>query len=355
MHTRRDHRLRNALPSLGILTAILAAGCGSSGTGADPRVVLYCAQDREFAEQVLSEFTRRTGLEVAPKFDTEADKSVSLYTELVQEQKRPRCDVFWNNEILSTIRLQKLGLLDPYASPAADSFPAFARAANHTWTAFAERARVLLVNTNLVPEAERPRSILELTEPRWRGRVALAKPQFGTTATAAACLFEVLGPDAAKNFYRGLRKNGVHVVAGNKQVAVGVGQGQFAVGMTDTDDAIAEVQAGRPVVIVFPDRDRPPEDRMGTLFIPNTVAIIRGGPNPADARQLIDELLNSRVEAALAESDSRQMPLNPNVQVQLPREIETRRTVKAMQVDFEKAAGMWDEVQEFLTHEFARP
>jgi iron(III) transport system substrate-binding protein len=185
--------------------------------------------------------------------------------------------------------------------------------------------------------------------------VALAKPQFGTTATTAACLFEVLGPERAKQFYRELRANGVHIVAGNKQVAVGVAQGDFAVGMTDTDDAITEVQAGRPVVIVYPDRDRPPEDRMGTLFIPNTVAILRGCPNLAGARKLVDDLLSARVEAALAETESHQIPLNPNVQAQLPMEIETPRTVKAMQVDFARAAARWDEVQQFLTDEFARP
>ena len=69
-----------------VVSFLLAAvGCGQS----TPRVVLYCAQDREFAEQVLEEFTRQTGLEVAPKFDTEAQKSVSLYVELVQERARP--------------------------------------------------------------------------------------------------------------------------------------------------------------------------------------------------------------------------------------------------------------------------
>ena len=48
-------------------------------------------------------------------------------------------------------------------------------------------------------------------------------------------------------------------------VAEGVAQGQFAVGITDTDDAIAEVRAGRPVVIVFPDGDTPAGDRMEVI------------------------------------------------------------------------------------------
>jgi iron(III) transport system substrate-binding protein len=319
-------------------------------------VVLYCAQDQEFAEEVLPEFTGRTGLAVAPKYDTEADKSVSLYLELVREKERPRCDVYWNNEILSTIRLQHQGLLEPYASPSAEPYPASAKAKDHTWHAFANRARVLLINTKLVPkEQDRPRSLLDLTQPQWKGKIAMAKPQFGTSATQAACLFQVLGSEKVKQFYRGLKENEVTIVPGNKQAAEGVSQGQFAVGMTDTDDAIGEVKAGRPVVIVFPDRDKPKEDPMGTLFIPNTVAVMRGSPNPEGARQLVDYLLSAEVETKLAESASHQIPLNPDVHAELPPEFATPKTAKAMAVDFEKAADLWDEVQEFLRNEFATP
>ncbi len=288
------------LPMLVVCGALVAAclpGCGASPATApgSRRVVLYCAQDREFAEDVLKDFTRRTGLEVVPRFDTEANKSVSLYEDLVREARRPRCDVYWNNEILGTIRLQRRGLLEAYASPSAAPYPAMFKAKDHTWHAFAGRARVLLVNTRKVPSADTPRSLLELTAPRWRGQVAMAKPQFGTSATQAACLFQAWGPDKARAFYRGLRANDVQVVAGNKHVAEGVGQGQFAVGITDTDDASAEVEAKRPVAIIYPGRDAPPDSGRGTLFIPNTVAVIRGSPNPEGARQLVDFLLSASV------------------------------------------------------------
>src|SRR5262245_53571788 len=104
-----------------LLAASLAGGCKR----AEDRVVLYCAQDRDFAVGVLEEFTEQTGLPVTPKFDTEANKSVGLFREIVAERARPRCDVFWNNEIVSTIRLQQEGLLQPYHSPAAKPYPAF--------------------------------------------------------------------------------------------------------------------------------------------------------------------------------------------------------------------------------------
>jgi len=332
----------------------LTTGCSRS----KPRVVLYCAQDRKFAEGLLADFGRDTGIEAAPKFDTEADKSVSLYFELVREKDRPRCGVFWNNEILSTIRLQKQGLLEPYYSPSARTLPEWARAGDHTWHAFAARARVLIVNTDLVPEKERPASLLELTQGRWKGRVVMAKPNHGTSATQAACLFAALGEDAARDYYRGLKANGVQIAPGNKQVAEWVAKGKapggqaVAVGITDTDDAIEEVKTGKPVVIVFPDQAG---RKLGTLFIPNTLALIKNGPNPDGGRKLIDFLLSPAVEKRLAEGESHQFPLHEGVEAKLPPALEPGRTARRMAVDFGRAAELWDEVQTFLRTEFARP
>jgi iron(III) transport system substrate-binding protein len=334
---------------------LLLMGCGGA-----PRVVLYCAQDKEFAEESLADFTRRTGLAVAPKFDTEKDKSVSLYQELLKEQKRPRCDVFWNNEILLTLRLQRAGLLEPYDSPSARPYPDWAKAPDHTWHAFAARARVLVVNTTLAPEAERPKSLLDLAEPRWKGRAVIARPLFGTSSTQAACLFEVLGPERAKAYYRGLKANGVQIAPGNKQVAEWVAQGRtprgdvVAVGVTDTDDALGEIAAGRPLAMIFPDRAKSDNERMGALFIPNTLSLIKGGPNPEGGRKLIDYLLSAEVEARLATSAGHQVPVSPEVKAELPAGMETPATVRPMAVDWGRAADLWDEALNFLRQEFAR-
>lgn len=333
-----------------ILLLLLAAGCSEQ-----PRVVLYCAQDRDFAELVLGGFAEQTHIPVEVKFDTEANKSVSIVEELRREADRPRCDVHWNNEILGTIRLQQLGLLEEYRSPNAEPFPAWSKAEDGTWQAFASRARILIVNTELVAAADRPTSLFDLLDPRWRSEIALAKPLFGTTATHAVCLFDTLGNDAATRFFQDLRGNDVHICAGNKQVAEGVGTGRYAFGLTDTDDAMLEVEAGRPVTIVFPDRQgHPDHPELGTLFIPNTVALVKGGPNPEAGRRLIDYLLSAENERRLAEGGGHQIPLNPNVEASLPPQLLRPEQIEhVMEVDFESAAERWDEAQAVLRGLFA--
>jgi iron(III) transport system substrate-binding protein len=343
------------LPFLVVLLALLASGCKNEN-----RVVLYSAQEREFASGLLDDFQRLTSLPVAASYDSEANKSVGLYEDLRLEARHPRCDVHWNNEILATIRLQRQGILEAYDSPSARPYPPAFRANDHTWTAFAARARVLILNTKLlqergIPETEWPSSLNDLIHPRWKGQVAMSKPVAGTSATQVACLFQAWGKTRAKEWYLALKANNLQLVAGNKQVAEGVGQGQYLLGMTDTDDAAAELDAGRPVRIVFADRDASAESQLGTLYIPNTLAVIKGGPNREGARKLVDFLLSPDVEAKLAQSASRQIPLNPNVHAALPPWLATPATARPLPVNFEQAADMWEEAQLFVREALLGP
>ncbi len=328
--------------------SLVVLGVGCAPAPSSPSVVVYTALDAEFSEQILRDFAAKTGVESLPKFDAESTKTVGLANAIMAEAARPRCDVFWNNEILNTLRLQRRGLLEAYRSPAAENYPPQWRSPDGLWHGFAARARILLMNTNLVPEAERPESIDDLADARWRGRTGIAKPLFGTTATHAACLFAALGDDAARRYFRELKANDVQIMAGNKQVAQAVASGQLAFGLTDTDDALVEIDAGRPVAIIYPDQQ---EGGLGTLFIPNTLAIVKDCPHPAEARRLVDYLLQPEVERRLAEGPSGQIPLNPAVVAQ--RRVETPQTVRAMPVDFEAAADAWDAAASFIRDEFA--
>jgi iron(III) transport system substrate-binding protein len=331
--------------TLWALLTIVTAGCWSA-TG--PEVIVYTALDSEFSEPVFADFTARTGVAVRPKFDTESTKTVGLAEAILAERQRPRCDVFWNNEVLNTLRLEKQGLLEVYRPAIAESYPPMDRSPRGTWHGLAARARVLVVNPNLVAGSARPHSILDLADARWRGRIGIAKPLFGTTATHAACLFAYWGREKAEAFFRRLKANEVRIMSGNKQVALAVAAGQLAFGLTDTDDAIIEQEKGLPLAIVYPDQG-PAE--MGTLFIPNTLAIVRGGPHPDAARRLVDYLLSPEVEARLATGPSAQIPLGSRVHVKV--RVATPQTMRPMAVSFPAAAEQWDAAAVFLRDLFA--
>jgi iron(III) transport system substrate-binding protein len=335
------------LTRISFYAAILALIGGCAPHDAH-EVVVYTALDEEFSRPIFEEFTRETGITVQTKYDVESTKSVQLTQEILAERGRSRCDVFWNNEVVNTLRLEKAGLLAEYDSPTGKKYPAQYRSPQERWYGFAARARVLIVNTKLVDEHERPTSILDLADAKWKDRAGIAKPLAGTTATHAACLFAAWDDDRAREFFHAVKQN-VRTMAGNKQVARAVADGELAFGLTDTDDAIIELESGRPVAIVFPDQEG--DEPLGTLMIPNTLAIIKGAQHRDAAERLVEYLLSPAVEGQLAAGPSAQFPLNPQLSVK--SRTAPAEPIREMHVDFAAAAEKWDAAAEFLRDEFA--
>lgn len=330
------------------LKALLACGLSSPAASgfrlADVPITAYVSLDREFSEPLLEKYQKESGHNVRAKYDVESAKTIGLVNLIRSEAARPRADLFWNNEIINTIRLKKAGFLEAYKPVQAKDFPDRFSDIHQFWHGFAARARVLAVNTNLVREADCPTSIHELTAPRWRHKIAIAKPFFGTTATHAACLYAAWGTEQADRFFADLHRNEVQLLAGNKPVAEAVAAGKVAIGLTDTDDALVMQAQGHPVAIIYPDRSA---NQSGTLFLPNTLALIKNGPNPHSARKLIDWLYRPEIESALSNGPSGQIPLSPKAQKS--SRVESPQSVKPMDVDFEKAADLFDDCMKRLS------
>lgn len=327
------------------LAGTAALACSPARAATANEVVVYCALDREFSEPILKRFEKETGVVARASYDVESTKSVALAERILREKRRPRCDLYWNNEILNTLRLEKAGVLAADESKQGSEYPAQWRSPDHRWYGFAARARVLIVNEKKLAGRKAPERIEQLTDPAWKNEVGIAKPLFGTTATQVASLFAVWGAEKTKRWLLELKANGVHILGGNKRVAEEVGAGLLTCGLTDTDDAASEIAAGRSVRQVFLDQE---PDGLGTLVIPNAIALVDGSPNRENARRLREFLLSPEIETALARSESHQIPLHPKVQI-----ANAPRPKRAMEVDFNKAANVWYEAMSFVKAEFA--
>jgi iron(III) transport system substrate-binding protein len=318
--------------SLGLALLFLAASCSSSD---DYDVVLYCALDQVHSEPLIREFEARTGLRVKAEYDVEAHKTVGLVRRIREEARSPRCDVFWNNEIANTVALAWEGLLQPYDSPSAADIPEAFRDAERRWTGFAARARVFIVNTELLDPSE-VRGMRDLLDPRWAGQVGMARPLTGTTLTHMTALFQVLGEEGATEYLEGVKaaneRGELDLTSGNATLMRKVRDGKLAFGWTDTDDYRVAETDGYPVAVVYPDQEG--EAALGTMVVPNTIAIVAGAPHPEAAQRFVDWVLAPAVEAELAASRTMQIPVRSEV----PRPEHVPRFgpggLKAMEVDF---------------------
>jgi len=303
-------------------------------------VVVYTSVDQVFSEPIFKEFERQSGIAVRAVFDTEETKSTGVLNRLIAEAQHPQADVFWANDPVRPFLLIKRRLAEPYLSPSASDIPATFRAADGTWTDFAARARVLLVNKKRVSPREMPRSVRDLANPRWKGQTAIANPLFGTTTMHVAALFTTWGEEQARAFLASLKTNDVRMVSSNGEVKRLVSTGEVAFGLADTDDAFEAIKEGAPVEAVYPD-----QEGMGTLVMPTSAVLIKGGPHPETGRKLVDYLLTPDVERRMADSAAH-MPLRPDVPV--PQGVKRVSDIKAMQLDYARVATDMERIEPWL-------
>jgi len=334
--------MQNGLSAVlrGLLVACTAAFCissfscrGKRSTG-HRQVVLYCSVDQEYAEPIIAEFEEASGIDVLARFDSEATKTLGLVQRLRAERNSPVADVFWSSEIFYTIRLGREGLLAGYESEMTRGRPALFKDANGLWHGFALRGRVIAYNTRRVAEGEAPRSLEDVLDGKWKGRLVMAEPEFGTTGGDVASWFVHYGPERARAILEGLKANEVRLAAGNSTAVRMVATGQADICFTDTDDVYAAGRNGWPVAMNMLDQGGD-----GTLTIPNTAAMIEGGPHPEEAKELMDFLLSERLEELLAQSDSHNYPVNPSVAERFKR----YEIPKALDVEYGKIADMLGE------------
>jgi iron(III) transport system substrate-binding protein len=310
------------------------AGDGSS-TGARkssaPRVVLYCATDREIAQDLIDQFQKETGIRVEAKFDTEAAKSVGLVQAIRQEKAHPQCDVLWGGGAFFCTILANDNCLASVPNDLVQAEGAAPHDPLGRWLGFAGAYRVLIVNTNVIAAGSRPHSYVDLTRPEFKGHVGIANPLFGGMAAHVAALFAILGQDQGRKWLADLKRNDCALCAGMADVKNRVASGELWFGITSTIDAHVAVDAGKPVAVIFPDQ-QPGE--IGCLHGYNTVALIAGAPHPREAQMLLRFLLTARTEKILAAGSGQNVGLLPESVAQDVRPAWIPRDIRKMDVDW---------------------
>lgn len=253
---------------------VLLVGCGSKRDS----LTIYTSQDQVYAEPILRDFEKQSGIKIRAIYDSEAVKTVGLVNRLIFEKNNPQCDLFWNNEELRTRQLATKGVLNT----------------SMRIEAFGTRTRQWVWNTNQISMASIPKDLFTLTNAHWRSKVAIALPLFGSTSTHFQILRQKWGKERWKQWCRGLIANDVITVDGNSVVVQLVGRGEVALGITDSDDIRAGLKnqlpiAGKSIV----------EDG---FIIRNSIGYIAGSPFQNLSKRLAEYLQSNSVKDSLIEA-----------------------------------------------------
>jgi iron(III) transport system substrate-binding protein len=181
------------------------------------------------------------------------------------------------------------------------------------------RSRVVVFSTdgNRIIDSI-PTRMAHFADPEFRGRIGMARPQFGTTRIHMSLLASHWGMENFEDWLEALDTNGIRLYDGNATVVRAVAMGEIDLGLTDTDDVWSGQENSWAVDMVTElPGEHPKWPSLGETRIPNTVAIIKDAPHPDAAKQLAAYLTSPTVERLLNESTSGNTPVDPDLRAEL--------------------------------------
>lgn len=219
---------RRALPGLFTAAAVLAAlaGCGESQASEADTLTVYSAQHESLVRTMLEGFTDETGIELEFRDANDSE----LANQIVQEGEASPADVFLTENSPAIDVVDDEGLLEPVAPATLDQVEAAYRPESGNWVGFAARSTALIYNPEEIPEAELPASMLDLADPAWEGRVAIAAGGADFQAIVSAVL-ALEGEDATRAWLDGLQRN-AEIYASNTAIMKAVDEGEVPIGIT---------------------------------------------------------------------------------------------------------------------------
>ncbi|MCS6908971.1 MAG: extracellular solute-binding protein [Anaerolineales bacterium] len=221
-----------------------------------------------------------------------------LAAKILEEQKNPVADVFINSDTLTMIDLASKGVFQPNDSPAVTAVPPDYRAEDGSWVALTLRARVIMYNTELVSPDEAPKSIFDLTDPKWKGKVGATDSTSGAMMANLAAIRKLAGDKKAEEFIAGLVANDTRFFGGHTDIRKAVGAGELKLGLVNHYYYFLSKAEGAPVGIVWPDQG---EGQIGLIYNSTNAGILKGAPHADLARVFVDFMLSPRGQRVYAE------------------------------------------------------
>jgi len=205
------------------LSVLAVAGCGGSGNS----LTLYNGQHLELTRTLVSAFDRATGLKV----NLRTDDGVVLADQILQEGHRSPADVYLTENSPELVELSEHGLLARLSQSVLSQVPARDRASDGTWVGVALRVSSLVYNPSLLPRAQLPKSVLDLADSSWKGKIAIA-PIDSDFPPVVGAVIATKGEAAATRWLAGLKRNAA-VYQNEEAVVAAVNHGDVAAGIVN--------------------------------------------------------------------------------------------------------------------------
>jgi iron(III) transport system substrate-binding protein len=294
------------LGALLVALTCLLASCG--GASSSRSITLYNGQHEQTTDALVARFEKLTGISVSVRTD---DEDV-LAAQIEAEGSNSPADVIYTENSPALEYLQQKGLLAPVAPSTLAHTPGRFNSPEGDWVGVSARVSVMIYNTRLLTPNQLPRSVMQLAQPQWKGRLALAagETDFQPIVTSVARTY---GEVAALRWLDALKANaGSRVYPDNETITSEVNRGEAAIGIINQyywyrERAQVGASGMHSAIAYFASRDP------GYVVDISGAAVLKSSAHQAAAQRLLAFLVGEQGQQIIAHSDSFEYPIGSGV------------------------------------------
>jgi iron(III) transport system substrate-binding protein len=261
----------------------------------------------------VTAFERESGISVSLR---SADEDV-LADQIVTEGQRSPADVFYTENSPPLQYLDSKGLLARVDATTLRNTPPRFNSPNGKWVGVSARVSVMVYNTKLLAPGDLPSSAMDLADPKWSGKIAVAgsETDFQPIVTSIARAY---GEHAALNWLNAIKANaGGHNYPDSEAVTSSVNNGQVALGIINQyywyrERAQVGPSAMHSAIAYFAPHD------VGYVLNVSGAGVLRSSTHQKAAQRFLAFLTSVQGQQIIAHSDSFEYPIASGVTTAQP-------------------------------------
>jgi iron(III) transport system substrate-binding protein len=202
-------------------------GCAkeTTPTSGEQSITVYSGRSEDLIQPLLELFTAETGIAVEVRYSD----SASLAAQILEEGDNVQADVFFSQDAGALGAVSESGAFKELNSDITELVAAEYRPTDNTWTGVSGRSRVMSYDPAQVSEADLPKSIFDLADPKWKGKIGIA-PTNASFQSAITAMRVLEGEDATAKWLAAMKANAI-LFEKNGQILEAVEAGEIAIGL----------------------------------------------------------------------------------------------------------------------------
>ncbi|MDZ8108568.1 MAG: iron ABC transporter substrate-binding protein [Nostoc sp. DedQUE12a] len=276
-----------------ISAVFLSWGVGIAVADTPKTLTVYSGRDEEIMRPLIEKAKKDLGLNIEVRYGDSTELAIAL----IEEGKNSRADVFYAQDAGSlgavareeqtvTLPNQLLNQVDPRF-----------RSTSGQWVGISGRARVIDYNTELVKANELPKSVMQLSDSKWRGKVGWA-PTNGSFLSFVTAMRLMEGDQKTLEWLKAMKANGAKAYPKNSAIVEALGRGEIALGLVN-NYYLYRFKTKNPK---FPVAIHHTKGDAGSLINVAGLAVLKTTDQQSDAQKFVAYMLKPETQKFITEN-----------------------------------------------------